>query len=477
MTLQPPRRHAPTFPDGFLWGAATAAYQIEGAAHQDGRADSIWDAFARRPGAVWNGDDGSVACDHYHRYREDVALMRELGLGAYRFSTSWARVCPDGRTPNPTGLDFYSRLVDELLEAGITPWLTLYHWDLPQALEEEGGWPRRDTAYLFADYALAVHDRLGDRVQHWTTMNEPWVSAFLGYAAGVHAPGRTEPVEALRAAHHLLLGHGLAVRELRARDPELTLGITLNFTPAEPADPGSDADQHAARRLDLMANRLFVEPLMTGAYPADLEQDLAGLWPADLVHDGDLELISADLDLMGVNYYTSQVVTGAEPAAARVAAEQARRFDPPSPNVGCEDVQVVRRGIPVSDMGWEITPDAFRALLVRLHQDYTGPRGTGLVITENGMAAADEVGADGQVHDPERVDYLRGHVRAAAEAMAEGVDLRGYLVWSLLDNFEWAFGYAKRFGIVHVDYDTQVRTPKDSARWWSRLCRTGQLPS
>ena len=465
-----------TFPDDFRWGAATAAFQIEGASSEDGRLDSIWDAFARRPGAIWNGDDGSVACDHYHRYRDDVALMKDLGLGTYRFSTSWARVCPDGRTPNPAGLDFYSRLVDELLGAGITPWLTLYHWDLPQALEEEGGWPSRDTAHRFADYAMVVHDRLGDRVQHWTTLNEPWVSAFLGYAAGVHAPGRTEPVAALRAAHHLLLGHGLAIRALRERDPELQLGITLNFTPTAPLDPVSPADVEAARRVDLTANRIFVEPIMTGSYPAEMVADLGDLWPADLVHDGDLELISADIDVLGVNYYTSEAMTGPDPAVAAVAAEQARAFDAPSPHVGSEHVRTVRRGLPVSDMGWEITPDAFRDLLVRLHRDYTGPRGTGLLITENGMARADEVGADGQVHDPERVDYLRAHVRAAAEAMEQGVDLRGYLVWSLLDNFEWAFGYAKRFGVVHVDYDTQVRTPKDSALWWSQLCRTGRVP-
>lgn len=464
------------FPDGFRWGAATAAFQIEGASTEDGRLDSIWDAFARRPGAVRNGDDGTVACDHYHRYRDDVALMRELSLDTYRFSTSWARVYPDGRTPNPAGLDFYSRLVDELLEAGITPWLTLYHWDLPQALEEEGGWPRRETAYLFADYALKVHDVLGDRVQHWTTMNEPWVSAFLGYAAGVHAPGRTEPTNALRAAHHLLLGHGLAVRELRARDPELELGITLNFTPAVAADPGRAADKEAARRVDGMANRFFIEPLTRGAYPADVRSDLEGLWPADLVHDGDLEIISTPIDVLGINYYTSEAVTAGDPVHADVAAAQSRAFDAPSPHVGSEHVRVVRRGLQVSDMGWEITPDAFRDLLVRLHRDYTGPRGMSLVVTENGMARADEVGADGQVHDPERIDYLRAHVLAAAEAVEQGADLRGYLVWSLLDNFEWAFGYDKRFGIVHVDYETQVRTPKDSARWWAQLCRTGQLP-
>ena len=297
------------FPEGFLWGAATAAYQIEGAAHLGGRKDSIWDTFCRVPGAVADGHTGDVACDHYHRSAQDVALMKSLHLKAYRFSVSWARCMPDGRTPNPEGIAFYSRLVDELLAAGITPWLTLYHWDLPQALEDEGGWANRETARLFAAYAAVMHEAIGDRVRIWTTLNEPWCSAFLGYAAGVHAPGRQEPAAALAAAHHLLLGHGLAVAELRRRDPDVSLGITLNLTVADPADPGSADDRDAARRIDGLHNRIFLDPLFRGEYPADVLDDVAGLGFDAVVQDGDLAVISAPLDLLGVNYYQGEALT------------------------------------------------------------------------------------------------------------------------------------------------------------------------
>lgn len=464
------------FPDGFLWGAATAAYQIEGAASEDGRADSIWDVYARQPGAVWQGQDGSVACDHYHRYEDDVDLMRELSLGTYRFSTSWARVVPDGTTVNRQGLDFYSRLVDTLLDRGITPWLTLYHWDLPQALEDRGGWPARETADRFVDYALAVHDVLGDRVRHWATLNEPWCAAFHGYAGAHHAPGYADPVASLRAAHHLLLAHGQAVRALRERDPDASLGLTLNFTDTVPLDPDREGDRDAARRVDGTANRFFVEAVTRGSYPQDVLADLADLWPEDLVQEGDLETIATPIDVLGVNYYATQAVTGPDPERAAEAARQARAFDEPSSNVGSEHVRAVRRGIPVSDMGWEISADALRELLLRLQRDYTGPRGIVMVVTENGMACDDRPDADGFVDDQERIAYLDAHVRAAHEAVERGADLRGYLVWSLMDNFEWAFGYAKRFGIVRVDYDTQRRTPKASARWWARLASTGVLP-
>ena len=467
-----------SFPDDFLWGAATASYQIEGASRADGRSDSIWDTFSRQPCKVLHGHDGSVACDHYHRYPADVALMRELNLSAYRFSLAWPRVVPDGRTVNPAGLDFYSRLVDELLAAGITPWLTLYHWDLPQALEDAGGWPERDTALRFVDYAAAVHDALGDRVHYWTTLNEPWCSAFLGYAAGVHAPGRTEPQAALRAAHHLLLGHGLVTQELRRRDPDLSLGLTLNFTDTQPLDPASERDRDAARRTDGLANRFFVEPITLGSYPQDVLEDLGELWPADLVQDGDLATISTPIDVLGVNYYATQAVTaGCDPGHAPVAAAQARRFDPPSPAVGSEHVAVVRRGIPVSDMGWEISPDGLAELLLRLHKDYTGPRGVRLAVTENGAAADDRPDAAGYVDDTERVDYLDRHLRAVHDAMERGADVDGYFVWSLLDNFEWAWGYTKRFGIVRVDYDTQERTPKASARWYADVAGSGRIRS
>jgi beta-glucosidase len=465
-----------TFPGTFLWGAATASYQIEGATSADGRSDSIWDTYARTPGMVLHGHDGSVACDHYHRYPEDVALMRDLNLSAYRFSLAWPRVLPDGRTLNRQGLDFYSRLVDELLAAGITPWLTLYHWDLPQVLEDAGGWPERDTALRLLDYAGVVHDALGDRVRHWTTLNEPWCSAFLGYAAGRHAPGRTEPVAGLRAAHHLLLGHGLVVEELRRRDPSLQLGLTLNFTDTQPLDPTSARDLDAARRADGLANRFFVEPVMLGAYPADVLSDLGELWPQDLVHDGDLATISTPIDVLGVNYYATQTVTaGCEPDRAPVAAAQARRHDEPSPAIGSEHVAVVRRGVPVSDMGWEISPSGLSDLLLRLHQDYTGAAGVRLYVTENGMADDDRPDPDGYVDDPARLDYLDRHLRAVHDAMERGADVGGYFVWSLLDNYEWAWGYTKRFGIVRVDYDTQRRTPKASARWYADVAGSGSI--
>lgn len=464
-----------TFPDDFLWGAATASYQIEGAGDADGRSDSIWDTYARTPGMVLHGHDGSVACDHYHRYPEDVALMRDLNLSAYRFSLAWPRVMPDGRTLNPKGLDFYSRLVDELLGAGITPWLTLYHWDLPQVLEDAGGWPERDTALRLLDYAGVVHDALGDRVRHWTTLNEPWCSAFLGYAAGRHAPGRTEPVAGLRAAHHLLLGHGLVVEELRRRDPSLQLGLTLNFTDTQPLDPTSPRDLDAARRLDGLANRFFVEPVMLGAYPSDVLEDLGALWPQDLVHDGDLATISTPIDVLGVNFYTGSMVTGPDPEAAPEAARQARAYDAPSPNVGSEHVVVVRRGTPVTDMGWEIRPQALRDLLLWLQREHTGPAGTRLYVTENGAAMPDDPDGTGFVDDRDRVAYLDGHLRAVHEAIQGGADVRGYFVWSLMDNYEWAYGYTRRFGIVRVDYDTQERTPKASARWFADVARSGSI--
>ena len=464
-----------TFPSGFLLGSATAAYQVEGAAHEDGRGDCIWDTFSATPGAVVHGHTGAVACDHYHRMPQDVALMRSLNLGAYRFSVSWARVCPDGRTVNEKGLDFYSRLVDELLAADIVPWVTLYHWDLPQALEEAGGWPARGVVDRFVDYALAVHERLGDRVRQLTTLNEPWCSAFLGYAAGVHAPGRTDPQDGLRAAHHLLLAHGRAVQALRERDPGLELGLTLNFTEMQPQDPASAGDRDAARRLDGLANRFFVEPLTRGAYPEDVLEDLGELWPQDLVHDGDLADISTPIDVLGVNFYTGSMVTGPDPEAAPEAARQARAYDAPSPNVGSEHVVVVRRGTPVTDMGWEIRPQALRDLLLWLQRDHTGPAGTRLYVTENGAAMPDDPDGTGFVDDQDRVAYLDGHLRAVHEAIQGGADVRGYFVWSLMDNYEWAYGYTRRFGIVRVDYDTQERTPKASARWFADVAGSGAI--
>ena len=472
-----------TFPEGFLWGAATAAYQIEGAAHTDGRQDSIWDVFARLPGAVADDHNGDVACDHYVRYKQDVALMGQLHMKAYRFSTSWARCMPDGVTPNPDGIAFYSRLVDELLAAGITPWLTLDHWDLPQALEDQGGWASRDTAYRFADYTALMHSVLGDRVSIWTTLNEPWCSAFLGYAAGIHAPGRQEPRSALAAAHHLLLGHGLAAGELRRRDAEASLGITLNLTVADPRDPASDGDRDAARRIDGQFNRIFLDPLFRGEYPADLLTDVAYLGMADLVQEGDLDIISTPLDLLGVNYYHGESLTK-DPAEPREQAAQETTSVPgqaarpvSSPFVAADGARSVPRGLPVTGMGWEVQPEGLRRLLNRLQAEYTGPAGIPVYITENGAAYDDVPDGAGFVDDQDRLGFFAAHLDAVHGAIADGVDVRGYLAWSLLDNFEWSFGYHQRFGLVRVDYATQERIPKASALWYSAVAASNAIPA
>ncbi len=443
------------FPKDFRWGAATAAYQIEGAATEAGRGPSIWDTFSRTPGKVFAGHTGDVACDHYHRYPEDVALMRELGIGTYRFSVAWPRVKPDGTGPvNPRGLDFYDRLTNELLANGIEPMLTLYHWDLPQGLEDRGGWTSRDTSYYFAEYALAVHKRLGDRIKLWTTLNEPWCSAFLGYAAGVFAPGHTDVQEGLSAAHHLLLGHGLATAELRHAGAE-TIGITLNLAPVVPADPQDPAELDAADRVDAMLNRLFLEPVIKGAYEPYAKQ----MFSDGVVRDGDEAIIGQPIDMLGVNYYNPNLVT------ARPGAPE----NPVYP--GSHGVDFRPAPGKTTAMGWPIEPWGLTELLERLHRDYPG---LPLLITENG-AAFDDVHSDGNVADSDRISYLEEHLRACHEAISRGVDLRGYLVWSLLDNFEWAEGYRKRFGIVHVDFDTQARTPKDSARWYAKVIERNGL--
>ncbi len=454
------------WPEGFLWGSATAAAQIEGAAHEDGKEDSIWDAYARVPGAIANGDTPEVAVDHYHRMPEDVRLMKDLGLGAYRFSVSWARVKPGDREVNRKGLDFYSRLVDELLDAGILPWLTLYHWDLPQALEEAGGWTSRDTAYRFRDYADAVYSALGDRVTHWTTFNEPLCSSLIGYAAGEHAPGRREPAAALAAIHHQHLGHGLATGLLRERGAQ-EIGITLNLTNAIPNDPADPVDVEAARRLDAIWNRAFLEPILLGAYPADFLEDVRSYDFERLVQPGDLETIAAPIDFLGVNHYHDDNVSGHPlPADTPPGLRPAPR-PTSSPFVGSEYITFPRRDLPVTAMGWEVNPDGMRKLLVRLGEEYSNlPK---LYVTENGAAYDDEVSPDGAIHDTARLEYIRAHIAAVAQAIEEGADVHGYFVWSLLDNFEWAWGYNKRFGIVRVDYDTQVRTPKDSALEYSRI--------
>ncbi|MCR2782971.1 MULTISPECIES: GH1 family beta-glucosidase [unclassified Microbacterium] len=466
------------FPANFLFGAATAAYQIEGAAHEDGRKDSIWDAFSRVPGAVINADNGDVACDHYHRYRDDVALMKRMGLQTYRFSTSWSRVRPDGGALNPKGVDFYKRLVDELLGAGILPWLTLYHWDLPQALQEKGGWANRDTAELFTEYALDMHDALGDRVQAWTTLNEPWCSSFLSYTAGIHAPGRQSVTEGVLAAHHLLLGHGQAVRELRTRDSSLQMGLTLNLTVADAVDPTDPLDIDAARRIDGQFNRWFLDPIFRAEYPADTVEDIrsvdAGAIAAleQAIRPGDLEAIATPIDTLGVNYYHGEYVGGRPPAVPVTGGDAPTDREGSSPFPSHERIHWHDRGLPRTTMHWEVQPEGLTRLLRRVQEDYTGADGVPLYVTENG-AAYDDVAVveDGQtrVHDVERTEFVRAHLAAILDAQDAGVDVRGYFYWSLLDNFEWAWGYEKRFGIVHVDYDTQQRTVKDSGREYSRV--------
>ncbi|GAB3892693.1 GH1 family beta-glucosidase [Kibdelosporangium lantanae] len=379
---------------------------------------------------------------------DDVALMASLGLQAYRFSVAWPRIRPDGGAVNPAGMDFYDRLVDTLLATGITPWLTLYHWDLPQKLEEAGGWTNRDTAYRFAEFTQSVTECLADRVVHWTTLNEPWCAAFLGYANGVHAPGRTEPDAATAAVHHLMLAHGLGLRVIRENVPKAVAGITLNLFPVAPVDPADESDVEAARAVDGLQNRVFLDPVFDGTYPTDV---LPGL--AEHVQPGDMELIGAPVDFLGVNYYRDYVVTGhGEP-----------RF--PSEWIGFEHVEFPARDLPLTDSGWEVNAEGLTTLLVSLKD-----RGVPLYVTENGAAYEG-------IEDDERVTFLDGHLRACAEALAQGVDLRGYFCWSLLDNFEWAEGYAKRFGIVHVDYATQVRTPKRSARWYSQVIEANGLPT
>ncbi|MGV8880967.1 MAG: GH1 family beta-glucosidase [Rhodoglobus sp.] len=457
------------FPSNFLFGAATAAYQIEGAAHEDGRTDSIWDVFCRVPGAVVGADNGEIACDHYHRYEGDVDLMADLGLQTYRFSTAWGRVRPDGGAVNPAGLDFYSRLVDQLLEKNIKPWLTLYHWDLPQTLEDAGGWTNRDTSYRFLDYALSVHDALGDRVTDWTTLNEPWCASFLSYIGGEHAPGRQNPADGLAAAHHLLLGHGLVVQELRQRDPELTLGITLNLTVADPVDATDAGDRDAARRIDGQFNRFFLDPIFRGSYPVDVLEDVAGYGFDSVVQPGDLEIISTPFDALGVNYYHGEAVS-AHPTTTEMSTAAPSVRPKRSPFPAADGVHwKLREELPVTAMGWEVQPEGLTRLLKRVHEEYTGPAGVSIAVTENGAAYNDVMSDDGAVHDAERVNFLEVHLDAILDAIDEGVPVSGYFYWSLLDNFEWAWGYDKRFGIVRVDYATQERTLKDSAIAYRRI--------
>ncbi len=455
----PAGRTALGLPADFVLGAATASYQIEGAATEDGRGPSIWDTFSHTPGRVLGGDNGDVACDHYHRMPEDVALMSGLGLDTYRFSIAWPRIQPAGSgAVERRGMDFYSRLVDELLAADISPWVTLYHWDLPQPLEDAGGWPVRDTAHRFAEYAALVHDALGDRVRFWTTHNEPWCSAFLGYAAGIHAPGRQDDAASLRAVRHLLVGHGLATQALRAAGAE-SLGITVNLYAVSPAT-GSEADVDAARRVDALSNRVFLDPLLQGRWPADLVADLDEIGLADDLlgadPEADLALASVPLDALGVNYYTRHTVA----AGGETGAESAYP--------GSTDVRFVNPGFPTTDMGWPVDATGLTEVLETVAA--MAPE-LPLFVTENGAAYPDDEVVDGRVEDADRVAYLDGHLRACATAIERGVPLRGYFAWSLMDNFEWALGYSKRFGLVRVDYDTLERTPKRSAEWYAAVTR------
>ncbi len=434
------------FPSQFYWGTATASYQIEGGWNEDGKGASIWDTFSHTQGKIEDGSTGDVACDHYHRWREDVALMKEIGCNAYRFSISWPRVIPLGKGRiNPAGLDFYDRLVDALLEAKITPFITLYHWDLPQALQDEGGWANRDTAYYFADYASVVAHKLGDRVKHWITHNEPWVVAWIGYGWGVHAPGLKNEKIALQVAHHLLLSHGVAVRVLRDACSGGEIGITLNLSPVHPASEREE-DKLAARRYDGFLNRWFLDPIFYGHYPPDVLELYIQYAPR--IDPGDMATISYKVDFLGVNYYSRSVMKF-NPAAGPLQAEG-----------------VAPEGAEFTEMGWEIYPPGLYEILMRVGRDYQPEK---LYITENGAAFADEIAPDGGVHDLKRISYLREHFAQAQKAIQDGAKLAGYFIWSLMDNFEWAHGFTKRFGIIYTDYQTQKRIMKDSALWYKKV--------
>jgi beta-glucosidase len=450
------------FPDDFLWGTATASYQIEGAVDEGGRGESIWDNFSHTPGKVYRGDTGDIACDHYHRLEGDLDLMAELGLGAYRFSVAWPRVQPSGSgTPNQEGLDFYRRLVDGLRQRDIVPMLTLYHWDLPQALEDRGGWTSRETSERFAEYAGIVYEALSEEVGYWITLNEPWVASWMGYGLGVHAPGRRDSAAALAAAHHLLLGHGLAMETMRSAGDDNQLGVTLNLHPGHPSRD-TEADREAAHRVDGQANRLYLDPLFRGEYPEDIFS-YYGERGTDLsfVRDGDLQQISVPIDFLGINYYFRHTVRGApvEEGSSVPFADLGAR--PVIPHAGEKTA-----------MGWPVEPEGLTEMLVRIKDEYAD---VPMYVTENGRAVHDYINPEGGVLDEERVTYLDSHFRAAHEAMEQGADLRGYLVWSFLDNFEWAEGYSKRFGIVFVEYGTQQRVPKSSARWYADVIRRNGL--
>ncbi len=437
------------FPKDFRWGTATAAYQIEGAVHEDGRGPSIWDTFSHTPGKVFQGDTGDVACDHYHRFEQDFDLLMSLGIKDYRFSTAWSRVLPEGKgTVNKVGVAFYDRLIDSLLERGIEPAVTLYHWDLPQALEDRGGWRNRDTAFYFQEYAALMFDRFGDRVKLWITHNEPWCTTFLGHLMGEHAPGYQNGKMARAVAHHVLLSHGLAVDAFRGRSNAGQIGITLNLNTVYAAS-SSDVDRRAQNYADVMANRIFLDPVFRGRY-AELTDAILAPIEDGFIHPGDMEVISRPIDFLGINYYSYVVAAG----------------DPENPGV----VNDVTPRTDVTDMGWPVNAKGLTDLLQRLSQEYTT---IPLMVTENGAAYADHKVED-RIADTDRIRYLEQHIQAVGDALSAGVDVRGYYLWSFMDNFEWAFGYSKRFGVIFLDYETQRRIPKDSAYWYRNLIRTFQ---
>lgn len=435
------------FPHGFIWGTATAAYQIEGAWNEDGKGESIWDRFCRIPGNVQDGDRGDIACDHYHRYRDDIKLMKTLSLNAYRFSIAWPRIFPQGKGRiNQRGLDFYERLVDELFDAGIEPFVTLYHWDLPQALQEEGGWANRDTVGYFKDYAAQVSKGLGDRVHYWITHNEPWVTSFAGHHLGILAPGIKSLPTALKVSHHLLLSHGEAVAVLRDNGDEKTrLGITLNLSPAHPASESKE-DKEAAKRFDGYLNRWFLDPIYKGCYPEDMMSVYGDKAPK--IRAQDLERISAKIDFLGVNYYSRQVI----------------KADAKDDFLGLKPVEPA--DTEYTEMDSEIYPAGLYKILKRIHNDYDAPL---IYITENGAAFSDKIDKNGQVNDKSRIKYLKSHFLQAHKAIEDGVKLSGYFVWSLMDNFEWALGYSKRFGLIYVDYPTQKRIIKASGWMYKKV--------
>jgi len=454
---------AKVFPPTFTWGCATSSYQIEGAVEEGGRGVSIWDHFAAKPGTIEDASDGAIACDHYHRYPEDVALMKSLGMHAYRFSIAWPRILPGGDGPvNQAGVDFYDRLVDRLLEAGIRPYATLYHWDMPQVLEDRGGWPSRDTAKVFVDYTEAVVRALGDRVTDWITHNEPWCISILGYENGEHAPGRKSVPDALATAHHLLLSHGWSVPVIRQHCPGAKVGITLNLCPAEPASE-SEADRVACELFDGWFNRWFLDPLYGKGYPEDVVEDhrrKANLpeGPLPFVQPGDLDTMAVETDFLGINYYSRAIIRSDKIPEAENAPRRVHRA-PKS-----ED----------TDMGWEVYPKGLFDTLTRVHRDYTPKK---IFVTECGAAYDTPPNSEGRVRDDKRLSFLATHFEQCRLAIEDGVPVGGFFVWSFFDNFEWAFGYKKRFGIVWVDYETQQRNLKDSARWYQQVIEANAVIS